>query len=69
MGTQGCSQSKGAMNVRKHCLGGKMGEGRRGGGDGGEEGRRGGGEDEGRRRKKIVGVTQVNWCKGQGSPG
>ena len=35
MGTQGCRQSKGAKNVRKHCLGG------------GEEGRRGGGgEDE-----------------------
>ena len=47
MGTQGCRQSKGAMNVRKHCVGGKMREGRRGGGDRGEEGRRG--EMEGRR--------------------
>ena len=37
MGTQGCRQSKGAMNVRKHCVGRRMGEGRRKEDGGGEE--------------------------------
>lgn len=30
MGTQGCRQSKGAMNVRKHCVGRRMGRGEEG---------------------------------------
>ena len=42
--SQGCRQSKGAMNVRKHCLGGEV------------DGRRGGGEDDGRRRKIVLNI-------------
>ena len=76
MGTQGCRQSKGAMNVRKHCVGRRMGEGRRnedGRGEEGEEmeGRMRGQEIEGKedeverdrgkeRWKSGVATTQVN---------